>query len=450
MPPTRQQVQCPNCGQPVAVEVQQLFDLNEDPTAKQRLLSGTVNLIQCPVCGYQGNLGTPVVYHDPEKELLLTHVPAELGLSRDDQERAVGQLITKVVDRLPQDQRKGYLLSPETTLTFQRLIERVLEEDGITPEMIEAQQKRLQLIQRLLDASEDARAEIVQQEEELLDAQFFTLLNRLVDASLMGGDQGSAQQLRALQEELLPQTAFGREVQTQTQEIEAAVQSLQELGEDLTRDKLLDLMIEAPSDTRLSALVSLTRPAIDYGFFQALSERIDQAEGERRETLTALRERLLELTRQIDQQVEARMVQSRSLLNELLGADDIAEATLQNLPEIDEFFVQSLNGELEAARQQGQTERLEKLRTVVDTLQRASAPPPEVELIQELLDAPGQKARREILESRMEEVTPQLLDALTALLNQAQSGGDQALAGKLRDIHKLAVRMSMEANLRSG
>lgn len=450
MPPTRQQVQCPNCGQPVAVEVQQLFDLNEDPTAKQRLLSGTVNLIQCPVCGYQGNLGTPVVYHDPEKELLLTHVPAELGLSRDDQERAVGQLITKVVDRLPQDQRKGYLLSPETTLTFQRLIERVLDEDGITPEMIEAQQKRLQLIQRLLDASEDARAEIVQQEEELLDAQFFTLLNRLVDASLMGGDQGSAQQLRALQEELLPQTAFGREVQTQTQEIEAAVQSLQELGEDLTRDKLLDLMIEAPSDTRLSALVSLTRPAIDYGFFQALSERIDQAEGERRETLTALRERLLELTRQIDQQVEARMVQSRSLLNELLGADDIAEATLQNLPEIDEFFVQSLNGELEAARQQGQTERLEKLRTVVDTLQRASAPPPEVELIQELLDAPGQKARREILESRMEEVTPQLLDALTALLNQAQSGGDQALAGKLRDIHKLAVRMSMEANLRSG
>ena len=78
MPKT--QVSCPNCRQPVIADIEQLFDLFTDPAAKQRLLSGTFNQIQCQVCGYQGALATPIVYHDPEKELLLTFVPPELNL----------------------------------------------------------------------------------------------------------------------------------------------------------------------------------------------------------------------------------------------------------------------------------------------------------------------------------------------------------------------------------
>jgi hypothetical protein len=66
-------------------DVQQLFDAGEDPSAKSRLLSGMANFVQCGVCGYQGALATPIIYHDPEKELLLTHVPPEVGLPRDEQ-----------------------------------------------------------------------------------------------------------------------------------------------------------------------------------------------------------------------------------------------------------------------------------------------------------------------------------------------------------------------------
>ena len=99
----RTQVNCPNCRQPVVAEIDQLFDLNTDPTAKQRLLSGAVNIVNCQVCGYQGGLATPIVYHDPEKELLLTFVPPELNMARDDQERAIGALINQVMNEREDD-----------------------------------------------------------------------------------------------------------------------------------------------------------------------------------------------------------------------------------------------------------------------------------------------------------------------------------------------------------
>ncbi|MFL7890904.1 MAG: CpXC domain-containing protein, partial [Anaerolineales bacterium] len=62
----RTQINCPNCKQPIIADVQQLFDVAQDPEAKSRLLSGMSNFIQCQVCGYQGNLATPIVYHDPD------------------------------------------------------------------------------------------------------------------------------------------------------------------------------------------------------------------------------------------------------------------------------------------------------------------------------------------------------------------------------------------------
>ena len=72
------QTTCPRCRQPILAEVEKLFDLNVDPQAKQRLLSGAVNVARCPNCGFEGPINVPIVYHDPEKELLLTYFPPEL------------------------------------------------------------------------------------------------------------------------------------------------------------------------------------------------------------------------------------------------------------------------------------------------------------------------------------------------------------------------------------
>jgi hypothetical protein len=178
MPKTR--INCPHCRQPITADVDQLFDAGVDPSAKQRLLSGAANVINCPFCGYQGNLATPIVYHDPEKELLISFVPQEIGLPRDEQERLIGGLINQVINKLPFDKRKAYLLQPQSSLTLQGLVERILEKDGITREMIQAQQSRLDLIQRLVTAKDDeVRVAIAKQEDKLIDASFFSLLRRL-------------------------------------------------------------------------------------------------------------------------------------------------------------------------------------------------------------------------------------------------------------------------------
>jgi hypothetical protein len=146
MPQT--QIACPRCRQPIAANVEQLFDVTQDPQAKQRLLGGVSNMARCPHCGYQGRLATPIVYHDNDKELLLTFFPPELSMPLNEQERLIGPLIKQVTDRLPAEKRKGYLLNPIPNLTYESMIQTILGKDGITPEMLKEQQDRVQVIER--------------------------------------------------------------------------------------------------------------------------------------------------------------------------------------------------------------------------------------------------------------------------------------------------------------
>jgi hypothetical protein len=445
MPKTR--INCPNCRQPVMADIEQLFDQNVDPGAKQRLLSGAANVIQCPSCGFEGAVATPIIYHDPEKELLLTFFPPDVSMSRDEQERLIGPLVNQVMNRLPQEKRKAYLLRPQAVLTMQGLVERILEADGITRDMIQAQQDRLKLLQRMMSASDDVLEEIARQEDIMIDEDFFNILTRIVESAIMQGDRESAQRLSDLQKKLIPLTTFGQKLEAQSREAEAAIRTLQDLGRELTREKLLDLVLAADNDTRLSVYASFARPALDYTFFEMLSERINQSTGEERQRLEGLREKLLEMTRELDRQMELRLSQTKELLNALIEEEDIDSVIQQSLPMVDEFFIQVLNGELAAARQAGDLKRLEKLQKVVNVIQQASAPPPEVQLIEEILDLDNEQERRTWLESHRQEITPQFLETLTALLSQSQGGGDQELQQRLKAVYRSALRFSMESNL---
>jgi hypothetical protein len=448
----RARINCPNCRQPIVADIQQLFDVGEEPAYKSRLLSGMVNFVQCPHCGFQGNLSSPIVYHDPEKELLLTYVPPEVGMPRDEQERLIGSLINQVVDRLTPEQRKAYLLRPKANLTMQSLIEQILEADGITREMIEAQQKRLDLLQRLATtAEESARLEILKEESELVDADLFNLLNRLLETASVSENQESAKQLEAVHKLLLENTEFGKEINRQSQEVQEAIKSLQAAGKELTREKLLEIVIQAPNDTRLSALVSLTRPGMDYQFFQILSERIDQTAGNEKEKLLGLREKLLELTQQIDAQVASRTNQARVLLNKILETEDVTQATQDNLDQLDEFFMQALNESLEASRKAGNLDQINKLQQISSVVQQASSPPPEIEFIEELLDAPDDKARQQLLQDNKEKVTPDFLQVLSGVMTQVMdSNQEPELVERFKSVNRQVLRFSMQTNLRGG
>jgi hypothetical protein len=429
-------------------DIDQLFDVSQDPTAKQKILSGSFNLAACPNCGFKGMIATPLVYHDPNKDLLLTYFPPELGLPINEQERIIGPLITRVTNSLPPEKRKAYLLQPQSMLTLQTMLERILAADGITKEMIQAQQDRMNLMQRLMNATDEVIDEIAAKEDALIDSDFYNLLNRLVEAASVNGDQDSAKRLGDLQKKLLPKTTFGRQIQEQSKDVEAAIQALQSAGKSLTREKLLEMVIKAPNETQLSVLASLGRAGMDYEFFTLLSDRIDRARAEGRERLIKLRDHLLEMTRAIDKQMEERLGLARKNLTAILQAKDIAEVMTQNLAVVDEFFVQAFNEEMESARKAGDLERISKLKQVEDVVDKASAPPQEVTLIQELLEVADTEAELvRKLEEHRAEITPEFMDILSNLLIRTESGEDAELKERLNKVFGTALRMSMSANL---
>jgi hypothetical protein len=438
----------------IPAQIEQLFDVSADPGAKQRLIGRVSNYAHCPSCGFEGPLSTPIVYHDNDKELLLTYFPSELGLPVNEQERLVGPLITQVMNRLPAEKRKGYLLRPQSFLTFQTLIEKILEKDGVTKEMLDEQQKRLNLIQRLMQAiSPEVRTELIKQEAAQLDETFFALFNRLTEAAAASGQQQNVQAMAALQQELLANSEYGRKLQAQMGELEEAVKTLQEAGQGLTREKLIDIFIAAPNEARLRALVSLTRNGLDYSFFQVVTEKIDHSSGDERKKLEELREKVLDFTNQIDKATEEQMRQADKMIEALLTAPDIAQATAQNIANFqNEAVVQVLETKLREAQQKNDVLRLQKLQQIVEVLQQASTPP-ELELVNELVDAAGDDAALEdALKAHESEITEELTGMLASLMQQVEQQGTKdpnsdEIIKRLEKVYRAILKRSMRKNL---
>lgn len=446
----RTQVPCPNCRQPVVAEVEQLFDVGVDPQAKQRLLNGAANVIRCPNCGYQGQLAMPVIYHDPSKELLLTYFPAELNLPVMEQEKQIAPLMNRVVNSLKAEQRKAYLFKPQQMFTYQNLLEKVLEGEGITKEMMDAQRKRVELLQRLLSISDEGVVEAVKKEAALVDSEFFTLLSRMLEAGLSGRDEAAVTKLGKIQEALLEHTEIGKQIKQQADEIEAARAALEGAGKELTREKLMDLLIEAASnETRLNAMASMTRPGLDYVFFQTLSERIDKAQGDEKEKLTKLRETLLEITKQIDEQLQARLNVAQRNLETLLQVENPVEVLQQNAAVLDDFFLQVLNQNLADADEKKDKSRMEKLQALMQAIQQLISPGYNPNLLNELLEAGDDDARKKVIDGHKEEITPEFVESLSAMMLQLQESPDKELAEKVRAAYRAALKASMQKGMQT-
>jgi hypothetical protein len=452
MPQT--QIACPRCKQMITANVEQLFDVTSDPGAKQRLLGGVSNIARCPYCGYEGRLATPIVYHDADKELLLTYFPPELGMPLNEQERLIGPMITQITNRLPADKRKAYLFKPIPNLTYESMVETILGKDGITPEMIKVQQERLSIIDRLLQTPKpEIRSELIKQNAKLFDEQFFALFSRLLQAGTGSGQEQLADQMAELQKQLLSETEYGRQLQASVGELEAAAKTLQEAGQNLTREKLLDFMINAPNEARLKAYVSLARNGMDYVFFQNLTEMIEKSSGEQKTKLESLREKLLNLVNEIDKQLEARYKQAQELVDKILGQEDVAKATQANLESFTQDAVDVVQTSLRQASEKNDYIRMGKLQKMLEILQAASAPPPEVAFIEKLLDAPDQAGIEKMLAADEKMVNDTFMETLNGLVaqidNQAGQGNAEAkaLAQKMELVYKTALKFSMKKKI---
>jgi len=451
MPQT--QISCPRCRQMIAANIEQLIDVTHEPASKQRLLSGQSNHARCPHCGYEGRLATPIVYHDNDKELLLTFFPPELGMPLNEQERLIGPLIKQVVDRLPPEKRKGYLFNPTPNFTYESMMEIILNKDGITSEMIKSQQERVTLVEKMIQATKaESRSELMKQNEKIIDEQFFGIFSRIAQNAMQSGQEPVARALIELQKQLLEETAFGRQLKESVGEVEAATKVLQDAGQSLTREKLLDFVLEAKSEARIRAYVSLARGGMDYVFFQNLTEKIDKAEGDEKKRLESIREKVLGFVAEVDKQLEARFKQAQDFVESVLEQEDVEKATRENIEGFTQDAADVVNQLLKQASEKNDYTRMGKLQKMVQVLQEASAPPPEIAFIEKLMEAPDEAGMEQMLKDNDAMVNQQFVDALSGLVAQMESQGDanpeaKAMSEKLTEIYKVALKSVMKKNM---
>jgi len=437
-------VTCPNCHTRFAVPVVGLIDVGQNPGAKFLLLSGQINVAVCPRCGTGGRLAVPLVYHDPEKELFLTYIPAEMGLPETEQQRIIGEMTNTVISRLPPEQRKGYLLRPRNFFRLETMIEEILKADGITPEMLQAHQARLDLLNRLMQAADaEARRLIAQENDGLIDEEFFRLLQANVELSYEGGSEETRQRLLALRRELLEWTTVGREIAEQEE-------AIRDLGERIDRKGLLEKLIAAARDqaqARIKAMVAVGRPIIDYLFYQQLAEQIEAAEAagdeEEASLLRSLRETILELTDKLDAEAREEIALREQLLQQIVASDDVEQAVMANLLNIDELFLYVLENSIQAAEQAGRQEQAKKLSQVGDVLMRVirESQPFEVRLINQLLEADYPEGTQALLHEHRARLNEQVLELMGVIADDMLRKGQGDLAHKMLQIREQAQKM---------
>ncbi len=445
-PPTGAQVQCPSCGTPFVVPIFSIIDLGANPELLGALLGGQVNVAMCPNCGAGGALNAPLMIHDPGHDFLGVYTPPT-GMDDVQRQKLIGDLTQALMRRLPQEQRRGYMLTPKQYMDWQRFVEKLWEFQGVTPEMLRRQRAQTDALQNLVRLTDDEQALdiAIGRYADLIDRQFFGLLDRLAVMISSQGDPQAAQQMMALRNALLTKTEAGKEIKALQDKIRDLLDSIPPTA---TREDVLDILVgawqgEDGRDIVTSAAVSLG-PILDYQFLLLLSERIDQTTAaDERQKLEELRALVTELQDQQRQNVQAAAAQVQEVLQAVLEAPDAAEALQQYADAIDDTFLGLLASNIERAEKNNATAAARRLREIydaaLDILQERM--PPEMRLINQLVNAQDKGGVRKLLEENRSLISPDFVEALRQLEDDFRARNAVDVADKLKSVRAQAQLM---------
>ncbi len=401
---------------PFQVPVFSIIDVKRQPELKTALLSGQLNAAQCPNCGRISYIAGPLLYHDPDKEFLAVYIPMQANIAEPERQKIIGELTNTLMNALPAEERKGYFFSPQQFFDMETLVRKILELDGITQEMIEASQKKIQLVEKLLNLQGDELAfgMAVNENQELLDREFFMILADAIERYKALGQENQVKALEALRERLMPLTEFGQRLLKQRKAVEA-------LGPRPTREQVQQAILDGDLE-EVEAIAIAVLPMLDYAFFQWLTERIEAASGEEKAQLEAKRDlihNMLETIRKIEEQNRQAAIR---VADELLKADDVEKAIQELAPLITEQVIEILATDLAIAQAQGADELAERIRQVLDALRKAAAQavPPELTLLFQLLEADYPSGTKTLMEQHRELINDNFIALLDAFIQDAQ------------------------------
>lgn len=428
-------VTCPSCGNQFRTPVTQVLDVRADPQAKNRMLQGAVNVAMCPSCGMGGALNLPFVYHDPEKEAALLYLPAEVGKNEVQRQKAAGKLTQQLMDSLPQEERKGYLLQPETFLSLETMIKRVLEIEGVTEEDMERSQQQRQFIDKLLQAEDEAAWQaLLDENEELLDEEFFGMLNYIVQ--MVSRSQAGAEQMEKIEQLydfLVNESEAGRRLAERSE-------AIQGFFDDPNHETLIEALKKAPDDETINALVQSGAELMDYAFFQTFTQRIQEAEGEEEARLKQLRRKILDQREALAEASRQVLNERAKLLESLVETEDPLKMAQSHLAELDDAFFYILQLNLAEAKRNNDQESFEALQAVAEVINKVmeGQMPPEMVLLRRLMVAESDEDRNQILEQNRRILSPQFFQFLEMLEQRSREEGEEEDANRLSEIQAKA------------
>ena len=440
-PPTGAQIQCPNCRTPYTVPVFSIIDLGANPELKGPLLGGQVNIAMCPNCGAGGPLGAPLLVHDPAHQFLGVFAPPPQRSSDSMQmQKAIGDLTQTLMRKLPTEARKGYMLQPKQFMDWQRFMEQMWEFEGVTAEMLRRQRSQSELLQRLVALANDRKAmEIaLERSRELIDRNFFALLDRLLMASNQQGQQAGVQALLQLRNQLMESTEAGRQLKTQQDKVREIVSSL---SQQTTREELLGKILEtwqgADGQEVAVGVIGAVAPMLDYQFLMLVSAQLEQSsdEGEKAH-LTELREMILELQEQQQASQQAMMQQMQAILQDVLQAPDLTAKLREYGEVIDEGFLSVLAANIQAAQRNNSTAAAKRLQQVYDAavgILREQMPA-EMRLLNELIMAPDKAALNQLLSDNRDQLSKEFIASMQEVEGQLREAGRKEIADRLKSV----------------
>ena len=441
---------CANCQHAYSAELTNIIDAETAPELKARLLANDLNVSHCPRCQAPNPIIVPLLYHDTTKDLCVTHVPPQLNLSADQQEKIIGELLNGLITSLPGESVRGYLFQPRSSLTMQNLREQILTADGYNSEEIQTQRAMGELLQSLLSASAATLDDAIRQQDTRIDERFLTTVTLLHEQMRRDGQADAEAEILRLLERLLEVSTTGQQLQQQRERQLVALQTIQTdvtaLGERPSRHNIRQLALRyiEEEDLYLETLVSALRPALDYAFYQELTAALQGASSTEREQLTTLRERLLEISARVDQLQKIALEQADALVTEMLAAAKLAEAIQQRLPYIDQHFFRALGARLGEAEQAGDAKKTEDLSSLQETVLAAiqDMMRPELLLLNELLEMEEPEAALGKLSAEGAPLRDKLLVLMAELQPSLEGRGDTARLERLVALRAVTETLS--------
>ena len=421
---------CPQCGAAASASVQTIVDA-ADPAVKEAFLAGRLNVVTCPSCRRPTRASVPLLYHDAGADIAYVFLPGGLQVTAAEQERAVGRLTNRVLDSLPPDQRRMYLLQPKTFVNEAGFMDAVLAANGVSPEMAERARRTAELVNRLLAAPDEAgRKAVLDDAGQSVDYELLSFISAMANQAAAQGATGRAKAVMELRDALAAMAGLAGPG--------GPAGLAGEHGEPtVTLDELLEMLQAARDDGLLQEAVAELRPILDYSFFVELTRRMDSAgaagESAKSEALRDLRAALVAAVDEVDARARAAIEQAVDTLRAVLASADPLAALRERAGELDEAFFMVLESNLQAAEADGRADIVARLGTLYEAatgLYEENLPALQ-RMVNRLARAPDVRARAAIMDAAPELVGPDLEHALQQTAAAARSAGATPIADTL-------------------